>query len=71
MIIQNWEAVRIIPGNSFGNIDKYWFEPLPGFDYDDFPFIVCSGSESLNLLNVKEGHHLPLIMAPIWTDGPQ
>ena len=49
----------------------FWLEPLPGFDEDKFPFVISSGDESLNLINVKDDYHEPLIKAPVWTDGPQ
>ena len=53
-----------------GNTDKFWLEPVPGFDVETFPFIVSSGHESLNLINVKECRHEVLVDAPVWTDGP-
>ena len=34
---------------------------LPGFDINDFPFILCAGMKCISLLNVKEGTSNPLI----------
>ena len=30
-----------------------WLCPMPNFDVDDFPFIISSGRESINLINIK------------------
>ena len=69
LIIHKWEQVHIIAGDSPGNVDMYWLEPLPGFDEQNFPFLISSGAESLNLINVKEYEHEPLIKAAVWTNG--
>ena len=34
---------------------------MPGFDPEDFPFILSTGKESFNLVNVKNATHIPLI----------
>ena len=34
---------------------------MPGFDAEGFPFILSTGKESFNLVNVKNATHIPLI----------
>ena len=36
------------------NQNKYSIEPIPGFDIEKFPFLVCSGESSFNLFSVKD-----------------
>ena len=36
---------------------------MPGFDAEAFPFLVCAGLASFNLINVKEGFTEVLIAA--------
>ena len=40
---------------------------VPGFDVNDFPFIVCNGWEAFNLINVKDFHMEPLVKASVKT----
>ena len=54
MILHDWQVVNLIVEPVFGNTLKYWIEPLPGFNEDTFPFVVISGWESFNLINVNE-----------------
>ena len=72
LVIRDWQAVKRITCYSPMNKDKYCLEPLPGFDIEEFPFIVSSGRESISLINVKEGEEKneKLIDSPVWTDGP-
>ena len=54
LIIKDWEKVHYIDCSANpGNVDKLCLVPMPGFDEENFPFIVSSGHESLNLINVK------------------
>ena len=39
-----------------------YFEKLPAFDPEAFPFVVSSSSKSINLINVKEPYAEPLIL---------
>ena len=57
MIIEHWNKVRIIEGISKSNVDKNWLQPLPGFNEETFPFLISSGLEHLNLINIKEEYH--------------
>ena len=34
---------------------------MPGFDVEGFPFILSTGKDSLNLVNVKNAAQIPLI----------
>ena len=42
---------------------KFWLTPLPGFNEKDFPYIVCSGWKSYNIINVDEMRMEVLIAA--------
>ena len=55
LLIHDWKVVRIIQDQNPGNKDKCWISPIPGFDEETLPFLVCSGSQSFNLINVKTG----------------
>ena len=48
-----------------GNMQKYWIIPLPGFDEETFPFVVSSGFETLNLINVKTKSGQILVKAQV------
>ena len=54
MILHDWQVVKVILEPVFGNTLKYWIETLPGFNEENFPFVICSGWESFNLINVNE-----------------
>ena len=54
LLISDWEVVREIPELNKFNLKKEHFVPLPGFDIDKLPFIVCSGSATINLINVRD-----------------
>ena len=36
-------------------------KPMPGFDEQNFPFVVCSGWMTFNIINIKEMTMEPLI----------
>ena len=69
LIVHDWIVVKkgLIEDPRAGNIEKFWMEPLPGFQYEkigdqeEFPWMVCSGKESINLVNVKTHLLMPLI----------
>ena len=54
LIVHEWDPIKLIMRNSEGNINKFCFTPLPGFNTKTFPFIICSGFEHISLINVKE-----------------
>ena len=54
LVLDNWETIRIVVEDHAGNDQKAFIAPLPGFDEDKFPFLVCNGYESLNLINLKD-----------------
>ena len=56
LIVQDWKVIHEISEPEPGNTEKFWQEPLPGFDLDYFPFLLTSGKESYNIVNVKDGH---------------
>ena len=63
LLVHNWNPYRYISRVEPGNCQKFFFEPLPNFDEEKFPFLLCSGYESYTLINVKEGRSEVLIDA--------
>ena len=55
LLIHDWIVVHKIIDTAPGNITKNWLCEIPGFHEDEFPFVVCSGYETANLINVKTG----------------
>ena len=53
LVTHNWEVVSRIEDPNVGNIQKEWFCELPNFNEETFPFVLVTGTESFNLLNVK------------------
>ena len=54
LVVHNWQKIyEIIEGNA-GNTMKFWIAPIPGFDEKTFPFLICNGWESYNLINLKD-----------------
>ena len=43
---------------------KQWLCPMPGFDAEEFPFIISSGMESFNIVNLKTCFMQALIDTP-------
>ena len=54
-VIQDWKVTRSFKDPDATNLDKWSIAPLPGFDESTFPFFVCSGRTTQNLVNMKEG----------------
>ena len=54
LIVREWNPIKLIMRNSEGNINKFNFLPLPGFNVGKYPFIICSGFEHISLINVRE-----------------
>ena len=65
LIIQNWEVITKIKEFNDGNTNKYWIRELPGFNEVDFPFIICSGWETFNLININDFHMETLVKASV------
>ena len=63
LIIHNWKINRKIVDQNTQNIEKYWLYKLPSFHQDSFPFVITSGSETFNLIDVKKGRMQRLIIA--------
>ena len=55
LVVHDWTVTRRILDAAPGNITKNWLCPLPTFHEEDFPFVVSSGYETCNLINVKTG----------------
>ena len=71
LVIHDWRSVRLIVEPSPGNVSKFLLMKMPTFNVETFPFLICSGRQSLNLVNIKEFSIKILVKAPVWTDGPQ
>ena len=54
LVLHDWEVVHEIVGDDLNNTSISWLAPLPGFDIETFPFVVCSGKKTFSLINVKE-----------------
>ena len=61
LIIHDWKVLHVIADVEPGNTNKFWLEPLPGFDADSFPLILTSGNETYNLVNVREARMYQLV----------
>ena len=54
LIRNGWQSSdMIIEDPARSNIQKCFMMPLPGFDIEQFPFVICSGMQSWSLVNVK------------------
>ena len=63
VVIDNWLEYRYIQDPKVGNDQKYFSIPLPLFK-NSFPFIVCTGYETINIVNVNTMQMQTLISAP-------
>ena len=46
------------------NINKLWIAQLPTFNEFTFPFLVASGSDTFNLINIKDTRMEVLLKQP-------
>ena len=53
LIIQYWQVIHTVNEPDPTNIEKYWMSPLPYFHPVTFPFLVCSGKKTFNIINVQ------------------
>ena len=54
LLIKNWKFIAKISDSNPNNFQKYWLAPIPFFNSETFPFIVSSGYETIDLINVKD-----------------
>ena len=71
LLLDNWQVTGYITDSQKGNLYKTWIAPLPDFDLDTFPFLVVSGRESFNLVNLKVRQMQILVQAPCKNHGAQ
>ena len=65
LLLDNWKCLNVIIRDSqVGNDNKFWIDFMHGFDVEKFPFLVCSGRETFNFINVKDQEMDVLIQAP-------
>ena len=53
--------VQLIDNQTFHDGIKLDLAALPGFDINEFPFILCAGMKCISLINLKDGSSNPLI----------
>ena len=63
IVVENWQVTGVITDSNLSNIDKCWLQLMPGFSIEVFPFVIASGKDSINLVNLKEFSQEPLILA--------
>ena len=66
MVIDDWTVLHTIVDPVPGNNTKDWLSLLPSFDVETFPFVVSSGKNTFNLVNVKTGDMSVLISGSAW-----
>ena len=54
VLLQDWKVVKVFNKLSQGNFNKHQLTPVPEFDEERFPFIVSSGREFFNIINVRD-----------------
>ena len=54
LLVQDWKMVKRIKDPNTHNKEKDWLALIPGFDENDFPFVITSGFETFNIVNIKE-----------------
>ena len=63
LVIDDWKITAVIHDSNTINSEKYWISKLPDFDIEEFPFLIVSGRESFNLINIVRATCQPLIKA--------
>ena len=64
VLLRNWQVVKVLNKLSQGNFNKHYLMPAPEFDEKTFPFIISSGREFFNIINVRDYKMQALIHAP-------
>ena len=66
LIAKDWRVIGVIKETESENFSKYMLLPFPSFEAEEFPFILCAGRTSLNIVNVKEFKMQVLIRTATW-----
>ena len=53
LFVDEWVAIKHLKQEE-RNFDQWSLKKLPGFNEDDFPYVVSSGKNYFSLINVKE-----------------
>ena len=61
LIINDWQIVKRLEEPDDSNTKKYWMRPIPGFHETEFPFIICNGWDTFNIVNVHDYYMEPII----------
>ena len=60
-LVQDFCLVKLINDESYNEICRGDFTPLPNYDEENFPFILIGGCFFTCIMNVKTGEHKPLL----------
>ena len=71
LVIEGFRIRRIIHDPNKMNEEKNLLLLLPGLKKDEFPIIMSTGSQTLDLINLNTSRTQVLIDAPIYGVGPQ
>ena len=41
--MKDWKVIQEVVDYAAGNVQKSFMMPLPDFDLNEFPFLLCSG----------------------------
>ena len=63
LLVRDFSVVHVFRDGGL-NTHKLWIAPFPSFHEVAFPFLVVSGSETFNLINVKEKRMDVLLKQP-------
>ena len=66
LIAKDWRVIGVIKETESENIEKFMLLPFPSFEAEEFPFILCAGRTSLNIVNVKEFKMQVLVRTATW-----
>ena len=53
LIISDWKNIQVIK-DPFPDNRKTCLQLFPGFNTDQFPFIISNGDSAVNLINIKD-----------------
>ena len=69
LVSQDFQVIRRITDSDLGNIQKFQMLLFPDFNYESNPFVLVTGVNGLNVLNMKTGYMQRLMNLKIYV-GP-
>ena len=61
LLFQDWSCIQVYNEEFMVNDCKWFMQPLPDFHEETFPFVACSGSSYINLINVNTDYMEPIV----------